>query len=160
MEQLHKDRLLRLADFLWALPPKRFYFNSWVGGAWGGLPDLSCGTTACGLGWATAMPEFQELGFCLSSGGDNALAHPRLRGDNVHTFFQATCFATETIFGLTADETEFLFTPTDDETDEESAVGPDNLMGPDMTGSDDRLSRRASAKRLAKHIRDFVERQL
>lgn len=58
----HRRRLFKLARFLDALPRRRFDFARWVGKQWKGKPDLSCGTTACALGWACAMPEFQKLG--------------------------------------------------------------------------------------------------
>lgn len=58
-------RLLKLAAFLEQLDPKRFNYRRWVGDDWKGAQDLSCGTTACALGWAATMPEFQELGLRL-----------------------------------------------------------------------------------------------
>lgn len=58
-------RLLKLAEFLDRLPPKRFDYSIWVGEDWQGAQDLSCGTTGCALGWAAAMPEFQKLGVKL-----------------------------------------------------------------------------------------------
>lgn len=62
MKPVHAKRLLRLADFLENLPDERFNFSVWVGSTWKGHEDLSCGTTACALGWAAAMPEFRKLG--------------------------------------------------------------------------------------------------
>ncbi|MGH7749129.1 MAG: hypothetical protein ACREQ5_30855, partial [Candidatus Dormibacteria bacterium] len=67
-------RLLRLADFLENdVPADRFDFAHWVGKDWAGAPDLSCGTSACALGWATTIPEFQALGLKLSGPKDAAL---------------------------------------------------------------------------------------
>lgn len=43
----------------------RFDYSRWVGQDWGGKPDLSCGTKACSMGFATTMPVFQELGLSL-----------------------------------------------------------------------------------------------
>lgn len=60
-------RLLKLAAFLRKLPRKRFNYESWVGEDWQGAPSLSCGTTACALGWATTMPIFRRLGLRLES---------------------------------------------------------------------------------------------
>ncbi len=155
-------RMLSLADFLDNLQPGRFKFSSWVGGDWGGLPDLSCGTTACGLGWASAMPEFQALGLVLSNkvvvwAPSSVPIHPRLKDDDTRDFFHATAHATEVIFGITMEETEFLFTPTENVNDEEGAVDPEDMLDPEDEGDDGRLSRRATAKRLARHIRAFVE---
>lgn len=64
-EATYNNRLLKLAKFLRELPPKRFNYGTWVGYGWLGRTDLSCGTTACALGWAFAMPEFNKLGFSL-----------------------------------------------------------------------------------------------
>lgn len=54
---MNRERLLRLATFLDALPAERFDFSNWVGKNWGGMPDLSCGTTACAVGWAATLPD-------------------------------------------------------------------------------------------------------
>lgn len=58
-------RLLKLADFLDALPPARFDYGVWVRSDWQGSSDLSCGTAACALGWATTIPEFRKMGLRL-----------------------------------------------------------------------------------------------
>ena len=162
MEQVYAGRLLRLADFLDALPPTRFKFDTWVGGDWGGLPDLSCGTTACGLGWATTMPEFQKLGLYLSDGGyqsklGRSAISPRLRSDGKEPLppWEATLLATNVIFGLSDDETDFLFTPTEDGRDDPADV--DELMPFDELGNDGKLSQRATPSMLAARIRAFVE---
>ncbi len=62
MNKTQARRLLKLADFLESLPRNRFCLERWVGRGWEGKPDLSCGTTACALGWATTIPEFRKLG--------------------------------------------------------------------------------------------------
>jgi len=73
VEQVHAKRLLKLADFLEKLPRKRFDYGNWIGDDWKGKADLSCGTTACALGWACAMPAFRRLGagFCNDQSSDN-----------------------------------------------------------------------------------------
>lgn len=58
-------RLLVLADFLETVPASRFHMDVWVGDDWKGAADLSCGTAACAMGWATTIPEFQQLGLRL-----------------------------------------------------------------------------------------------
>ncbi len=64
MKDVHAKRLLKLADFLDALPRKRFDFTEWSSDS-----DLhKCGTTACSLGWATAIPSFRRLGLRLING--------------------------------------------------------------------------------------------
>lgn len=57
--------LLQLARFLLELKPGRFNFKEWAGDDWEGKPDLSCGTTACAMGWATTLPSFRKLGLRL-----------------------------------------------------------------------------------------------
>lgn len=68
---MNTERLLKLAAFLETLPPARFDYARWCGsGVIGEFADTSppthmfegCGTNACALGWATAIPEFQALG--------------------------------------------------------------------------------------------------
>lgn len=58
-------RLYLVVSKLEEVKPAQFDFSTWVGDDWKGLPDLSCGTTACGLGLATTIPEFQELGLVM-----------------------------------------------------------------------------------------------
>jgi hypothetical protein len=60
-----KRRLLALANLLYNMKPNRFDYTRWVGGNWGGKPELSCGTSACALGWATTMPPLRKLGLRL-----------------------------------------------------------------------------------------------
>lgn len=60
-------RILLLADFMEKLPGKRFDFRTFVGGDWKGAADLSCGTAACALGWATTMPVFRRLGLRVTA---------------------------------------------------------------------------------------------
>ena len=130
METKYKKRLLKLADFLEALPRKRFYFGAWVGADWKGAQDLSCGTKACALGWAATMPTFRRLGLCLVraeySGGYVGLkcTDGILRGSSS---------AAREVFGLDLSEFEQLFAP--------SAL----------------LSPWATPRQVAKNIRDFVE---
>lgn len=116
-ERKYASRLLKLAAFLEKLPPERFSLATWVGRFWAGKQDLSCGTTACAMGWAATMPEFRRLGLRLYStdvawnggglvaiSGDSAIyhdgredAHPSLR-------------AAKEIFGVDGHNFEDLFT--------------------------------------------------
>lgn len=60
-------RLLKLAAFLVKVPRERFDFSLWISADWEGAVaiDQSCGAVACAAGWATAIPEFKELGLEL-----------------------------------------------------------------------------------------------
>ncbi len=64
---MNKRRLLKLAEFLEKVPRKRFDYASWVGDDWGGKQDLSCGTTACAMGWACTIPSFRKAGLKLKN---------------------------------------------------------------------------------------------
>jgi hypothetical protein len=128
-------RLLLLAIFLERLDPQRFHYGSWVGDDWGGAKDLSCGTTACALGWACTMPEFHKLGLGLNTDGtpydyvanlSDSEAAMRVFGitqDEAHALFLGYC--------LFHEETEELILPT--------------------------LDNEAMAQHVARRIRKFVE---
>ena len=153
-------RLLRLADFLMtSVPGIRFDYGSWVGSDWKGKPDLSCGTTACALGWGTTMPELRELGLRLfkrsaqqhsvNSSFPLMFVGQRYReaigaydpGVAIDMWNEA-CLACAEIFAVDEDETMLLFSPAD--CDEESYK-----PGPQAHPAD-----------VAKHIRMVVaERQ-
>lgn len=128
-----KRRLLKLAAFLEKLPPERFDYDRWVGNDWLGEPDLSCGTAACALGWATTIPEFRRLGLRLSRCGE---PHCGRLYDHAA--------ATE-IFGVTENEAAFLFIPDRFAPREWLKWRSNWSPNPD-----------ASAKMVARHIRWFV----
>lgn len=98
-------RLLKLADFLEKLHAdkkrrKQFDYTNWVNRAlWKGKADLSCGTTACALGWATTIPEFRKAGLRLGKNGN-----PTLVGTRV-----PVSYAAEEIFGTTGAEFQTIF---------------------------------------------------
>lgn len=130
-------RLLVLAEFLEKLPMARFDYQSWVGNDWKGKQDLSCGTTACALGWAATMPEFRALGLRIIPQDV-----PWSRGV-VGTDKHADPFlAAQDTFLLDDVESTYLFHPSDDlDGFEEESPSP---------GDD------ASAVDVATHIRYFV----
>lgn len=133
---IYKSRLLKLADFLEKLPPKRFAYDMWVGSHWRGNTNLSCGTTACALGWATTMPIFRRLGLRLTLGvGCNLDDAERggMYGDITMPGGGDEYVAGKKIFGLTMGEVSQLFMPAND------------------------YEETASAKYVAKKIRKFVK---
>lgn len=81
MKKVHAQRLLKLAKFLDELPEERFDLATWVGRSWKGKQDLSCGTTACALGWACTIPEFRKLGARLRPPKPGVLSGPALVGE-------------------------------------------------------------------------------
>lgn len=125
-----KNRLLKLADFLRKLPSKRFNYCVWVALNWVGKLDVSCDTTACALGWATAMPEFRRLGLYL-----NRTRQVSLRGYRVvdRRAIQPSVYAAAKLFGISVNQAMYLFVPDCNE-----------------------LGFRASAKDVAKHIERFA----
>jgi hypothetical protein len=139
---MNKRRLLRLAAFLEELPPKRFDYSVWVGFDWKGAKDLSCGTTACALGWATTIPSF---GLRLQDHGDVIvvrLRHPSSPRPPRRCDIDPSIWAAMVAFGLSQNEAEYLFLPA-------------NLgFWKHSSG----LPATSSPKRVAKHIRDFVKR--
>lgn len=102
MKAYHRQRLLKLAAFLEELPRKRFDYDQWVGFSWKGNPALSCGTTACAMGWATTIPAFRRLGLRLSDDG-----YPI----NVRTGETFAVSVAADLFGVDDSDAHFLFVP-------------------------------------------------
>jgi hypothetical protein len=145
--KVYKERLLELAKFLRKLPKKRFDYTTWVGENWEGKKDLSCGTTACALGWATAIPSLRKAGLRMVKIYDsyvNAVVCMKNEENPNHNSPEA---AAAEVFGLDTEEFEYLFVP-------ESSV-PSSLydMGLDPYGPDED----ADAKEVARHIRRFAK---
>jgi hypothetical protein len=133
---MNARRLLLLADFLEKLPRKRFNYNTWVGDSWEGAKDLSCGTTACALGWAATIPILRRAGLELrqSRAGNGYVA---LRGKRVSEHNDPSFLAAMHVFDICEDDVHYLFTPY---------------------GS--RLLPTVGPKAVAKHIRRYVAYQL
>lgn len=142
-DYIYKRRLLKLANFLDKLPPHRFDFRTWAGYNWKGKADLSCGTSACAMGWATTFPSFRRLGLRLAqeafgSGRAWVYLKGRPRGDG-------PWLAGKKIFGLNKEEFNFLFISYENIN---VFMYDRNSLGP--------LS---SAKEVANHIRFFAEKR-
>lgn len=138
----YKNRLLKLADFLDKLPKNRFDYCTWVGDDWEGKKDLSCGTTACALGWATTIPAFRKLGLRMirynSGAGGVCLKKQEHNIIDSYDDFVYSLAAGKKIFGLDDIEFEYIFVPADYNFDKK----PGN---------------NATPKQVAKHIRKFVK---
>lgn len=149
---MNAKRLLKLAEFLERLPRKRFNYATWVGDDWEGKPNLSCGTAACALGWATTIPSLRRAGLRLDRGGvfgsigyvTLARATKATRAAVLRGEFPS-CAAAAHVFDITEDEATFLFVP---------------LSVPLATREHlpERPGVKATPKRVARHIRDFVKR--
>lgn len=108
---MNRERLTILATFLATIPPERFDLGTWAGNDkihWGGEKDLSCGTTACAMGWAATIPEFQALGLHLEipAHGFAQNGFAQIRFGNEIAFAAAAEF-----MDLTPRETDYLFDP-------------------------------------------------
>ncbi len=125
----YRNRLLKLADKLDSVPDEQFSYLSWVGSDWEGKPDLSCGTTACALGWATTIPSFRKLGLRL---------HGAVPESPSGTDFDAATG----IFGLAYSESIYLFKWE---------------VRPPTTGLDRSPGAYATAKEVAAHLRRFAD---
>lgn len=135
------NRLMALAEYLRTIPTERFYYGTWVGKDWQEKQDLSCGTTACALGWAATMPKFRRLGMRLvvsgyrdgSPVGVVALADPDAMNEyESDEPIQNSMLAARHVFGLSQAEADYIFAP--------------------CMGEED-----ASPKQVARKIRKFVE---
>ncbi len=92
-------RLGWLKETLLKVPDKRLYMGYWVSSSWGGRPDLSCGTSACAMGWATTNPKLRHAGLRLHEN-----VGPEYKGLMGFDAAQA-------VFGLTHAEAMRLFDP-------------------------------------------------
>lgn len=108
-EKIGNRRLLKLAALLRSLPRKRFDYSKWVGEDWKGAQNLSCGTTACALGWATTIPSLRRVGLRMQQ--DSMGGYVVLDGINSSDSWEAGA----KVFSLSMEESEYLFTLDSDE---------------------------------------------
>lgn len=155
---MNKKRLLKLAGFLEALPPKRFDYNAWVGDDWAGKQDLSCGTTACALGWAATIPAFRKLGLQLfkpESKYDPNFVALKSSVEEGCDAYSGPPIASSVVFGLSREEHTHVFIPEMCEYREHidcEATGR-KCRAPNA----EKPCELATAKQVAAHIRRFVE---
>lgn len=107
-------RLLVLAAFLRTLKRERFNYSEWVGSDWQGASDLSCGTQACALGWATTIPAFRRLGLRLYRYEGIGVGQVGLFETGRSKAYESDPFgAAEQVFGLSTGEALYVFAPSD-----------------------------------------------
>lgn len=111
---MNAKRLLKLADFLETVPKDNFdmgvvYEDE---GMFAGdcapkypRPKKHCGTVACAMGWATAIPSFRRAGLRLYETGSIVLKNSRCDG----VFWCDSFDTAELFFELGSDESRFLF---------------------------------------------------
>ncbi len=125
MAHVYRKRLLKLADVTEAKEAEgRFYFGSYAGGpdnqsaatGWLGKQNLSCGTSACAMGWGATIPSFRKLGlrllptFKFNSGAVGAKVCLVGHEDGTQDV-AADVFAGMTLFGIEDYEYMVLFSP-------------------------------------------------
>jgi hypothetical protein len=131
---MNKRRLLALARKLDTVPVERFDISTWVGMHWQGKPDLSCGTVACALGWATTIPSFRRLGLRLIEGSVGLTGYVVLLKDGYKV--ASNISAAELLFDIDTRTAELLFMPS-------------SYMA---------ISRHVTPKIVARRIRQLVEK--
>jgi hypothetical protein len=94
---MNAKNLLILADFLETVPAEGWNYAR-ILTRWDGRKKLSCGTTACAIGWGTQVPELQAAGLHLN--------RIRMSAD-FHLLFKRAMKA----FDLSKDEATHLFIP-------------------------------------------------
>lgn len=121
LNALAKRRLTKLADFMDALPKKaakHFAMLTWVNhdGAHehferGSVLDqddlMTCGTTACALGWATTIPAFKKAGLGMKWNGSTFSNEVFLKEKRAKCY-DVFAIATE-FFGIEHHQALYLF---------------------------------------------------
>lgn len=115
MKAFQRKRLLKLADYLYTIPNRKFDLTCW-----------ECDTSACAFGYACMMPSFKKAGLSLRGGIPTYTTSG--------TYYDGFRAASE-FFGLSMKEAFDLFSPNHNP-----------------------LGRKATPKRVAKQIRQLVER--
>jgi hypothetical protein len=146
MNAIHARRLLKLADFLDELPRQKFDFATLV--REDGKPVLEalkagkteCGTVACAIGWTPAVfPRLAKWGEVRGFFGVRKIVLPTDAAARDKSSREALILTAAKLFGLSEDDTDTLFVP-------------------DYYERRGRLRNNATPKRVAKHIRRFVEK--
>ncbi len=151
-------RLSKLAELLDYLPEERFNYNHWVGSGYGGDPKLSCGTTACALGWATTIQEFREEGLRLVSiDGYTTVVMGPIGEESVRGGLPRK--AAMEAFGLTDEEARWLFFPDGDYVNVDEMVSSSGVTWDNASLLDgyDAPTEGANAVEVADHIRHFIK---
>lgn len=119
---MNKERLQALANVLREVPDANFDLETWryTPGSGENATDVqvlshNCGTTACAIGWACAMPEFQAQGLRWEG------VQPALVGegsldtgwDAVKVFFGISYHASQRLFNQDGYDIDVHVTPND-----------------------------------------------
>lgn len=105
MPHIRFDRLLELSIFLEGVPNESYWQGSFVGGQSieGKKPIVDgvhlCGTSACAMGWAGHMPQFQKEGLRFTDGYFRLNGEMMSGFDAAEKFFNIGATAAATLFG-------------------------------------------------------------
>lgn len=143
ISKVGKARLQLLIRKLEKLQPRRFNYAHWVDRfTWQRKPDLSCGTTACAMGWATTIPSLRKLGLRLNDAGNVVLAYRNsaaVPSCDTRARAYGGQFAAAKIFTIDESIASLLFLP-----DARNFVAGEEIVAPAWY---------ATPKQVAKHIR-------
>ncbi len=135
-------RLLKLANFLATSVPKEQFDYEVIAESPPGeeIKDtvgLSCGTSACALGWAGTIPEFRKRGLRLEINEEDPTQADvtfRPEGEDYSVNSYKNLHAGAIFFGISNEEADTLFNPFHNN-----------------------VSYDATPKQVAKHIKNFVK---
>ncbi len=108
----HKNRLLKLANFLETVKPKDFNLSSWKRETTNGV----CKTICCAVGFAATIPSFKKAGLRLSSIDKNNTFvfynDEDVTEYQIHYEQWESWSAVGKFFGLNSEEYNYLFSDT------------------------------------------------
>lgn len=90
---MNRLRLAILGQFLLTVPEEKFNLEHW-----------QCSTTACAVGWACSIPEFQQQGLSIGEPWGDGILIPLFEGEK---HFEAA----EKFFDISWRDAEWLFMP-------------------------------------------------
>lgn len=111
------DKLMKLARFLWHVPPKSFSYGNIVYGNIIPTPEFDCGTVACAFGYAPLV--FPEV-FEYRSGPWVSLYYEKNKEVTIYNWHEV---ASE-FFSIDENAVLGLFSPGDQHCIEESPLSP------------------------------------
>ncbi len=86
MNEIHANRLLKLADFLESVPKAQFDIGDYYS------LEKGCGMIACVAGWAGMVPEFREAGYVMDYGIYSLHGEPMQACQAFEKFFGTEAF--------------------------------------------------------------------
>lgn len=100
---MNKRRLLALAAHLDTISPRKFNMNHWANSSDAGI---TCGSTACALGYAGLMPSFRKAGLKTEFDKCGGSVVYKRSHNSLYDIEAGASF-----FNITEDEAQWLFMP-------------------------------------------------